>query len=360
MLKSLNSMKDLENQATETLKALFEQMPSIELKDIELEPPEPGHGINILVRLNAFNRPHALVCEVKANGQPRHVRTALLHLRDYVAHPGRNATPIFIAPYLSAESQALCQEYEVGFLDFQGNARIVFDGVLIERRVASTPPAERRELKSLFKPKAAQVLLAMLREPERAWRVAELAKAADVSFGHVSNVRVALLNREWAQVTPDGLTMAEPDALLDVWRNEYEAPAGKRLCFYTSLHGSVFENAAREALRGGPSKGQTVFASFSAAHWLAPYGRIGTNFFYADEAGLAQLQDAIKLSSASKGENVVVILPKDRGPLNDTVEPAPGIVCTSPVRTYLDLTVGGERGREAAEHLRRERLIWPK
>ena len=360
MLKTQNSMKELENRAAEALKALFEQIPSIELKDIELEPPGLDHGIDILVRLNAFNCQHVLVCEVKANGQPRHVRAALLQLCNYAAHLGRDATPIFIAPYLSAESQAICQEHEVGFLDLQGNARVVFDGVFIERLVASRPPAERRELKSLFKPKAAQVLLVMLREPEHAWRVAELAEAAELSLGHVSNVRNALLDREWAQVTSDGLSLAEPDALLDAWKDDYEVPAGKRMRCYTSLHSNAFRVAAREALRGGPSKGQAVLASFSAANWLAPYGRIGTHFFYADDVGLERLQDALKLSSASKGENVVVIIPKDRGLLHDTVEPAPGIVCTSPVRTYLDLMVAGERGREAADHLRRERLTWSK
>jgi hypothetical protein len=50
---------------------------------------------------------------------------------------------------------------------------------------------------------------------------------------------------------------------------------------------------------------QAVFASFSAAHWLAPYGRSGTEYFYADESGLKRLEAVLTLSSAAKGENVV-------------------------------------------------------
>jgi hypothetical protein len=53
-------------------------------------------------------------------------------------------------------------------------------------------------------------------------------------------------------------------------------------------------------------------------------------------------------------------VPKDLGLLADTIEPAPGAVCTSPIQTYLDLSIAGERGAEAAEHLRQERLSWPK
>jgi hypothetical protein len=55
---------------------------------------------------------------------------------------------------------------------------------------------------------------------------------------------------------------------------------------------------------------------------------------------------------------VVVTVLDDLALFNDSVEAAGGIHCTSPVQTYLDLYVSGERGREAAEHLRRERLQW--
>ena len=66
------------------------------------------------------------------------------------------------------------------------------------------------------------------------------------------------------------------------------------------------------------------------------------------------------LAPISKGENVVITFPNDLGLLIDTVEPAPGAVCTSPVQTYLDLSTAGERGAEAADHLRKEMLSWPK
>lgn len=80
-----------------------------------------------------------------------------------------------------------------------------------------------------------------------------------------------------------------------------------------------------------------ALASFSAAQWLAPYGRTGTQYVHADAAGLAQLCTALQLSPASKGENVVVTVLDEPGLFRDTVEPAPGVLCTSPVQTYLDL-----------------------
>jgi hypothetical protein len=360
MLKQSESVKSIESRAAEALRELLEQVPVIRVLDVEQEVAGAGKQVDILVHLEAAGRHHTLVCEVKANGQPRYVRTALLQLRSYVAGQAPGAIPVLIAPYLSPNVQALCSEQGVGFLDLEGNVRLTFDGIFIERRVPGKPHSERRELKSLFRPKSAQVLRVLLRDPSRTWRVVELAEAAAVSVGHVSNVRSGLLDREWAEVSEEGLLLSKPDALLDEWARVYEPPAGKRLVFYTTLHGGALEDAARQALHAEDERGHAVFASYSSAQWLAPYARTGTHYFYADLKGLERLRVALDLSSVSKGQNVIVTLPKDTGLFRDTVEPAPGAVCTSSVQTYLDLVVAGERGAEAADHLRKEKLEWQK
>lgn len=360
MLKTYDAMKSTERHAADALRGLLEQVPVIQLLDMEHETLDTGFEVDILAHVNVSGVRRVLACEVKSSGQPRHVRMALLQLRSYMAHQGSDATPVFIAPYLTPEAQALCREQQVGYLDFEGNALLAFDGIFIERQVASKPVAERRELKSLFKPKSAQVLRAMLADPSRAWRVTELAQVADVSLGHVSNVRTGLLDREWAQISDGGMHLSEPDALLDEWRDAYEPPAGRRMNFYTTLHGGSLEAAARQVLQVNSEAGRAIFASFSAAQWLAPYGRTGMQYFYADDAGLERLLTGLKLSPAPKGENVTVIVPKDLGVFLDTVEPAPGVVCTSPVQTYLDLAAAGERGREAADYLRTKKLAWHK
>lgn len=356
MLKMPESVKELELNAAGALKELLEQVPTLKLSRIEAEPHQ--RHADFVAELDVDGKRHLLVCEVKASGQPRNVRMALHQLREAVGSLAGDATPVFIAPYLSPESQALCREAGASYLDLHGNALIVFGGVFIDRQVAGKPATEKRELRSLFKPKSAQVLRMMLREPRRPWRVTELAEAADVSLGHVSNVRSGLLARDWGEVSDEGLFLSAPDALLDAWRESYEGPAGRRTSLYTPLHGRVLEDALRRALYRSPESGNAILSSFSAAQWIAPYGRTGLQHFYADRAGWEQLSEHLKLSPVVKGENVVVIVPKDDGVFRDTIEPAPGIICTSEVQTYLDLSAAGERGQEAAEHLRREKLKW--
>lgn len=70
------------------------------------------------------------------------------------------------------------------------------------------------------------------------------------------------------------------------------------------------------------------------------------------------LRQRLDLSTPARGENVIVLQIEDHGLFRDSGEPAPHVRCTSPVQTYLDLYVAGERGREAADHLREEKLKW--
>lgn len=350
-------MKEMITQAREALHRLLSQVSIIEIESLEQNVAEAADAADLLAHIKTAKTAHTLVCEVLPNGQPRHVRTALLQLHEHVAYQ-KKAIPVLMAPYLSPAARAMCRDKQVGFLDLQGNAWIAFDGVFIERQVTDKPVTEQRALKSLFKPKSAQLLRAMLREPEKAWRVTELAEATGVSLGHVSNVRTALLDREWARTMSSGLYLSAPDELLDAWSSSYETPLGERKHFYSPLHGALLEDAARRAFNQD-LKGHGCFSSFSASNWIAPYARVGTLHFYADHQGLEVLKEALQLTPVTKGDNIVITLPKDKALLFDTVEPSPGVLCTDPIQTYLDLSIAGEPGQEAAHYLRQEKFRWP-
>lgn len=347
--------------AQDTLSALLKQVPIIDPVIIY----EDGYAHGFVARLNLAQERRTLVCEVLVNGQPRFVHIATLLLQERVNQTGKPAIPVLIAPYFSPESQAICQAKHISFLDLEGNCRMVFDQVFIERRVPTKPSTQKRDLKSLFTPKSAQVLRVMLRDPSRSWRIAELAQQSAVSVGQVSNVRHALINKDWAASNEDGLSLKKPDALLDAWRDAYDPSTIKRLGFYTTLHGPAFYDAIKAAfeyMKCNSDGGCALFGSLSAARWQAPYVRMEhQSFFYANDRGLEILTQYLNLTPAAKGENVVITcLDDDDGILKDADEPAPGIMCTSLIQTYLDLSSGGERYQEAAEHLRREKIIWPK
>jgi hypothetical protein len=360
MLKAANPVKDFEQSAALLLGEILHRVPSLTVKSVAVE--EPGgkdRGIDILASVRAGGQEYFLICEVKHNGQPRFAREAINQMKAYLSGSKREAIPIFIAPFLTAATQEFCRSEGVGYLDLEGNAHIAFGPVYIERTTASRPAAEKREFRSLFKPRSAQVLRVLLRDPKRAWKLSELAEQSGVSIGHVSNVRNALMEREWIEDRSAGIQLKSPDLLLDAWRESYRIGAAEELKYYTILHGKAWEKSVRDFF-GTHSSEHVALASFSSAQWIAPYGRSSTHFFYADREAIPALKKALELNEPAMGENVIVWIPNDWGVFTDSFEVDGVVRATSALQTYLDLSQAGDRGLEAADHLRKAKLAWRK
>ena len=366
MMKKQDLVKSPEIAAVHAARDLLEQVPHLEASSVRREHPLGSHRVDGLIEFKHGDATYALLIEVKQSGAPRFVRSAVYQLKGHLAHAresdpgdsGRRWIPMLVSPYLSPESRSICVDHDVAYLDLVGNAYLTFDNVYIDRAVADRPKTETRALRSMFTPKAAAILRALLRDPARAWRVAELAKAADVSFGHVSNVRKALFAREWIEKQQDGIALVQPDALLKAWRNEYRRPAGRRIRGYTRFHGKQLDQRLSGKLNPEPQRPRAIYSSHSAAQWLAPFVRGGAHSFYADERGVEMLKEVLELTRVEKGANVTVYTPKDESLLKDAVQPAPGVFCTCPVVTYLDLWSGNDRDREAADHLASRCFPW--
>jgi len=360
VLKEPNSLEALEREAVRLLQDVLARVPPVRVQETYSEPERGGVDFEIVLEVNGT--PHRLICEVKSNGQPRYVREAIFQLDEFEsqrADQWGKPTKVFVAPFLSEEARAICRDHDVGYLDFEGNAWLAFDGIYIETSGPRRSKPEKRELKSVFAPKSTQVLHRMLREPGRFWRLADLARAAHVSLGHVSNVKQSLLDREWGYADEHGLRLVRPDALLDAWRDAYEPPAGERLSFYTTLHGKELEHETVIALSVANDRGDAMLSSFSAAKYLSPFGRHPTTFFYADRRAVAALSERLQLRPVPDGGNVLIVVPENRGLFLEKDTPAPDVSVSGAVLTYLDLSAQGERGREAAEHLRQSVLVWP-
>jgi hypothetical protein len=359
-MKLEEKMKLLESEVAAALSRQFERIPFIDIEsldqDVRLTPNVSVSRPDILVRIRVGDRSHSLLCEVKEPGQPKQVRQAISQLHGYISVGNLDAVPIVAASYLSPEARELCERSDVGYLDLEGNCRIVFDTVYIERESPTKPQTERRSFRSLFSPKSTRVLRVFFRDIRRAWKVSDLAEAANVSLGHVSNVRNALLDREWARAGEDGLVLTEPDALLDAWRDQNERPKGRRLSFYTTLHSKALDKAVIDCLDAEPDG--VLLAGPTAAQWLAPMLRDPSTYMLVREDALDTVEGILKLKPIAAGGNVEIFVPDDPALLADNVEIAHGRKATSPLQTYLDLYALDDRARDAAEHLRKRLLSW--
>ncbi len=356
-----------ETAAVQAALDLLNAVPRLECSSVRHQPRlGADHPIDGRIDFDHGDDRYALVIEVKFNGAPRFVRAAVLQLKGYLAvshdsrppDADRHFIPMLVAPYLSPDSRSICLEHDVAYLDFLGNGHLAFDNVYIDRAVPDRPKPETRALRSIFAPKAGAILRVLLREPTRAWRVTELAEAANVSLGHVSNVRKALLEREWVAKRTDGIVLAQPDALMRTWREEYRKPLGRCIRGYTLLHGKQLTKRLSGTLNPEPRHARAIYSHNSAAQWLAPFVRGGAPSFYADESGARLLQETLKLTRIERGANATVHILNDETLLAEAVQPSPGIFCTSPIVTYLDLWNGSDRDREAADHLASKYFPW--
>jgi hypothetical protein len=143
-MKTNDSIRSAERWAAEALEAVLNQVSAIKLKGLDFDAGDAGEGTGILAHIDVYGHSHTLVCMVKDSDRPAYVRMALMELQSYIAQRASDATPVFIAPSLSDEAQALCKESSTGFLDREGNARLNLGEVFIGQR--SMRPRDRHTL----------------------------------------------------------------------------------------------------------------------------------------------------------------------------------------------------------------------
>jgi len=130
-MKATRIPNEMEARAVEALSALLLQVSTIKTRDIKFQPVH--RKSNFLANIDVLGHSHKLVCKV-ADGRPDDVRKAQQRLRTCADRRKSDATPVLIAPYLSPQAREMCEKGHVGFIDLQGNARLMVDEVFIGKR----------------------------------------------------------------------------------------------------------------------------------------------------------------------------------------------------------------------------------
>jgi hypothetical protein len=360
-MKTVEKLKenDFAKQFEQLLRKLLGRVPSLKLVSLQREAkfsPGSSERADHLAQVRAGSRKWTLLVEEKRLGQPREVRSALLQLeRQLKQLPG--SAPrygVLLAPFISEESAKLCTEAGIGYADLAGNARLSFDQVFIETRGAGNPFHEKREVRSLFAPRATRVLRVLLQGPLRPWKGTELAESARVSVGWVSAVRQQLLAREWAAEESGGLRVTKPGAVLDAWTKADDWGKRTRTHEYSVLHADPLELAKK--VQTVLKEEQPVFTQWFAGWLRHPYTTpvVVTAYVkkFPDEAIIKEKLLGRPVSAGGGGLRLVV--PKDEGVFHPS-QNVRGFNLVSDVQIYTDLLHAGLRGEEQAEELRR----WP-
>lgn len=289
-----------------------------------------------------------LYVEIKDNGQPRYARSLIDKLN--LLRKESKDYWIFVAPFISEKTGQMLRNSGIGFVDFAGNCYLSFEGVHIQKEGKKNPFLTKRQFKSLFRLKASRIIRVLLSDPNRYWKVEQLAKEARVSNGHVHNIKEELLNREWAYFDKSGLKLVEPKILLQEWCINYRKEDQTNFSFYSLLAPSEIESRMATICSG--LKLRYALSGLSGAYRLAPFVRYHRVSFYLED-NVNRLVRAMDLKSVTSGENVYIIRPMDDGVFYDARN-MNGMQVVSPIQLYLDLNVLGDRGKEAADNIFKE------
>ncbi len=343
--------KDLEQSAKKALLACLSRVPFLKVIDIQKENFEKDTHADLTVTIEHPGGIIQLIAEVKSSGQPRLAREAVNQMLRY-KNQFADAYFVFIAPYISPKAAEICQSDGIGYLDLSGNCLLSFDKIFIEKTDYPNRFKEKRELKSLYAPKAERLLRVLLCNPGKKWKIKELAVESRVSLGQASNVKKILFDCELLSGQRGEFFLKEPAALLQKWAENYNYRKNEIREFYSLKRLTDIENTLADYCNN--SKIKYALTGFSGAARVKQAVRYKKAMAYVADLEKDALS-ALSLKAVKSGGNLLLLTPYDDGVFygSSTVNK---IQIVSEIQLYLDLHGFRGRGEEAAEVLY-ERIV---
>lgn len=382
----LNRKPDTASELADKFRDWMKEIPWLQpTKDLLASLVEPPEQIDLAVEVTVpGGATVVLLVEMKERLRPSEVSTVASQLSSYSERPGASETlrmrtgirrseaqivPLVAARWLSPRTQEELRRVGLGWFDLAGNAHIEFPGVYLHVEGIKNPfQSETRAMS--WKSDHTQRVLRVLLAPDRLdhhWRQREIEDACEptVSLGTVNKVAKGLVEEAYAVETEEGLRLRDPCGLLKRWAQDYVPPYRRTRKFYTILHSDALLERIRDFCANRENRIPSMrtdfaLAGLSAAKYFAPYVRDPTLYCYGTPMAAEQLIQRLELKEDPDGANVIFWETARPDAFLMAEKVSEDVYATDLVQTYLDLSVGGERSKEAAEFLFDHKLkeIW--
>jgi DNA-binding MarR family transcriptional regulator len=356
LIPNIQSEKDLLKAFEGCLKAL----PNVKLTKIKESFEKADTDINARIQFKINDKKSVdLLIQVKLAGYPRDLERISQVIKEKLqVTKNKESVPVIISRSVSPGSRKLLQEQGVGYFDAGGSLYIPYsDGVFYIDRAA---PQTERSLQNLYEGRSAQVLQVLLAEPEREWHVNELAELAEVSPYTVHQVftrleKENLIKRQGKG--PDCIRILEkPGELLDSWAENYSL---KNYEFRNYYKWSPTMDKLRKEIINTLEENEIDYALTlsSGAEIVAPFatGSERLYFIVQNSGKIDEIVEHAGLETVEDGATVTFLVTSVRTPFLNRRKIDDQWVADD-IQLYLDLSKWRARGKEQAEHLRRERL----
>ncbi len=321
--------------------------------------PTPGAGRqqrpDIVIRAGDVTH----VIEVKAQ---RVTNAAAAHqLAEYAKHLPGETHLLLVAQATTEEARNLLEDAGVAVIDGQGNMRVELPGMFLwadgrdadreTERVRGQPPVR-------LTGRAGVAAQALLHEPDRKWRVHDLAEEAGISPALAHRI-LARLARENLVITEGAgprrtRYLANATALLDLWVEEMKDRGVKQIrAFRLARDPRSLARTVSKALDGANIEHAVTGAAGAAR--LAPFITAipVTDVWVSETVALEAASAAAGANVVDDGQNVVIRHAVGDIPLVFR-ERVDHVWTANKFRLFYDLRNNPRRGREQADRLREE------
>lgn len=265
---------------------------------------------------------------------------------------------LLVAQETTAEARRILDDHGIGIIDGLGNAHIELPGLVFhlegkrrsERAAADKPPTRLRG-------KAGVAAEALLLNTARAWQVRDLADAAAVSAGLAHRVLDRLEGEGILKVEGKGPNrvrrVTNSAALLDLWAEECVEQPTRTFGHYLAQTPQQLIKELCTNLR--VAEIEYALTGAAAASILAPFVTAipVVEVWVRETMDPGELGRETSTDPVATGHNVVFLQTKYDTPLAFR-EKVKELWVTNRFRLYSDLRRDPRRGREQADHLRRE------
>ncbi len=335
---------DIKDSAKNALLSSLAEIGFMEIEEFEGPCRHQDIQADLVAKVKFPGGSTRVVSEVRKSGQPRIAREAVNQMIRYKKSMP-DAYFVFIAPYISERAAEICRSENIGYLDLSGNCLLAFDTVYIKKEGAPNKYSEKRDLKSLYSPKAERILRVLLCSPGKKWKIKDLADESEVSLGQASNVKRFLCDREFISGERGGLKLKAPEALVKEWAENYDGSRNRIQEMYSMQSAAQVEKAVAEFC--GDNNIDYALTGFSGAARTALAVRYQKAMVYVSGIS-AEAFSELSLKPVPSGGNLLLFSPYDKGVFYGT-SIFDGIRVVSEIQLYLDLQGFRGRGEEASQ-----------
>lgn len=333
------------------------ELPSLSVRKICEIRSGRDTGVDLVLDLEVKGEPYELWVQTECGEvHPKKALDSVRKLKDGSRHV------LLAASSLSLESRELLREHGVGYWDESGSLFLELPNALysIEREPLPQPRVGR-EPRKVFKGKTAQVVHTLLLAGERDWKVTELAEKAGVSAYTSQKVLEHLEDRLWVSKRGRGpqtlRRLKDPGGLLDAWARDYEIDCLHELKLHQYAKDTEEQHSQLCRLLLEVDCDWAVTLEHGASFWASNLTRLPSSMsvWVPDDVPWRKIIESSDFKMVERGENLRLLVTKEAVPFLG-VSTFDSLHVASPIQLYLDLFNWPKRGREQAEHLRKERL----